>query len=97
MLFQSLYSLLKSCKHPAGAKFVFITSEGGSMDSLWTLQSGLVGYGASKAAMNFVCRKIHAENEWLSKLTFLDKVLKVFLTSILPRSMLPHYPWNCCN
>ncbi|KAF5327234.1 hypothetical protein D9619_004918 [Psilocybe cf. subviscida] len=66
MLFQFLYPLLKASKHPAGAKFVTISSEAGSVDGPWISAKGLTGYGASKAAMNYVCRKIHFENEWLT-------------------------------
>ena len=32
-----------------------------------TLPVGSVAYGASKVALNWVTRKIHFENEWLSE------------------------------
>ncbi|KAF5327127.1 hypothetical protein D9619_004959 [Psilocybe cf. subviscida] len=65
VLFQSLYPLLKASTHLTGAKFVPISSGAGSIDGSFISGKVLAGYGASKAAMNYLCRKMHFENEWL--------------------------------
>ncbi|KAF5327126.1 hypothetical protein D9619_004958 [Psilocybe cf. subviscida] len=65
VLFQSLYPLLKASTHPTGAKFVPISGAAGSIDGSFVSEKVLAGLGASKAAMNYLCRKMHFENEWL--------------------------------
>ncbi|KAF8193051.1 NAD(P)-binding protein [Pholiota molesta] len=63
VLFQSTRELLKASPLP---RFVPISSAGGSVDFI--PQMGAMDaspYGASKAALNWVTRKIHFENEWL--------------------------------
>ncbi|KAF8193039.1 NAD(P)-binding protein [Pholiota molesta] len=63
VLFQSTRELLKASPLP---RFVPISSAGGSMEFI--PQMGAMDaspYGASKAALNWVTRKIHFENEWL--------------------------------
>lgn len=60
VLFQASYPLLKA-SNPA-PKFVVISSRVGSI----TIGSALVGavpYGASKSAVNYLCRKLHFEND----------------------------------
>ncbi|KAF8184733.1 NAD(P)-binding protein [Pholiota molesta] len=64
VLFQSTRELLKASPLP---RFVPISSAGGSMEFI--PQMGAMDaspYGASKAALNWVTRKIHFENEWLT-------------------------------
>ncbi|CAF1366140.1 unnamed protein product [Adineta steineri] len=60
ILFQALYPLLKKSKSGA-PKFVVISSAVGSIGEL--LPALTVAYGASKAAVNYVTKKIHQEHE----------------------------------
>ena len=64
LLFQATLPLLAA----AGAmghtpKFVTVSSGAGSIGSMGALKVENTAYGASKAALNFVTRKIHFENE----------------------------------
>ncbi|KAF9024456.1 NAD(P)-binding protein [Hymenopellis radicata] len=52
VLFQALYNLLKSSKEPNFTAFI-------------QMPAGMACYGASKAALNYIVRRIHFENEWL--------------------------------
>jgi len=65
VLFQIFSPLLKAS--PV-AKFIPITSSGGSLTYGIEEDLGLTGYGASKAALNYISRRIHFENEWISAL-----------------------------
>lgn len=68
VLFQATHSLLRKSANP---KFIPISSQAASIDGI-TVRSaavGATGYGSSKAALNWVTRKIHFENDWLT--TFL--------------------------
>ncbi|KAF9472594.1 NAD(P)-binding protein [Pholiota conissans] len=62
VLFKAFYGLLKASPSP---KFIPITSVGGSL--VITVSGPLQGvcYCSSKAALNWISRKIHFENEWL--------------------------------
>lgn len=60
LLFQATAPLLLKAKQP---KFVTISSGAGSIDGVERLKVENTAYGASKAALNFVTRRIHAENE----------------------------------
>ncbi|KAF9473662.1 NAD(P)-binding protein [Pholiota conissans] len=63
VLFQSLYKLLKSSKLP---RFITISSGSGSLEMIPRLGTlDLAPYGASKAALNWLTRKIHFENDWI--------------------------------
>ncbi|KAF8172895.1 NAD(P)-binding protein [Pholiota molesta] len=62
VLFQSFSALLKASPLP---RFIPISSGGGSMGATQAGGMDIAAYGASKAALNFVTRKIHFENEWL--------------------------------
>jgi norsolorinic acid ketoreductase len=62
LLFQATAALLQKARQP---KFVAISSGAGSIDGIERLKVENTAYGASKAALNFVTRRIHAENEWL--------------------------------
>ncbi|KAF8193052.1 NAD(P)-binding protein [Pholiota molesta] len=63
VLFQSTRELLKASPLP---RFVPISSASGSMELIPQLGAmDASPYGASKAALNWVTRKIHFENEWL--------------------------------
>lgn len=61
-LFQATASLLKKAEKP---KFVVITSVASSIGSMEHIPFTLTNYGTSKAAVNYITRRIHFENEWL--------------------------------
>ncbi|KII84565.1 hypothetical protein PLICRDRAFT_45941 [Plicaturopsis crispa FD-325 SS-3] len=64
VLFQAFYVLLRAA--PRGVpKFVVISSFVGSIEAGAALPLGLSAYGTSKAAINYLTRKIHFENERL--------------------------------
>jgi NAD(P)-dependent dehydrogenase (short-subunit alcohol dehydrogenase family) len=63
VLFQSLRDLLKASPHP---RFVPISSLGGSLALIRAGTIDTAPYGTSKAALNWVTRKIHFEEDWLS-------------------------------
>ncbi|KAF8172899.1 NAD(P)-binding protein [Pholiota molesta] len=62
VLFQSIRGLLQASAAP---RFVPISSGAGSLASIGTAGMDMATYGTSKAALNWVTRKIHFENEWL--------------------------------
>ncbi|KAF9477682.1 NAD(P)-binding protein [Pholiota conissans] len=63
VLFQSFYALLKASPYP---RFIPISSGGGSIGLVPSFTPlDMAPYGPSKAALNWVARKIHFENEWL--------------------------------
>jgi NAD(P)-dependent dehydrogenase (short-subunit alcohol dehydrogenase family) len=64
MLFQAAYPLLKAST--SSPKFIPISSAAGSITDV-TTSPGLVAYGSSKAAENYLARKLHFEHEELSK------------------------------
>ncbi|KZO92372.1 NAD(P)-binding protein [Calocera viscosa TUFC12733] len=59
VLFQSAWPLLKESTKP---KFAIISSIGGSITEGASLPAGLLAYGASKAAANFLAMKLHSEH-----------------------------------
>ena len=59
LLFQATFPLLNAAPMP---KFVVITSGAGSISNMGSLPVENTAYGSSKAAANFVTRKIHFEN-----------------------------------
>ncbi|KII87061.1 hypothetical protein PLICRDRAFT_42697 [Plicaturopsis crispa FD-325 SS-3] len=59
-LFQALRPLLLASPHP---KFVAISTVGGSIEAGAAFPFPIAAYGASKAAENWLARKIHFENE----------------------------------
>ena len=59
LLFQATLPLLNNASTP---KFITITSGAGSISNMGNLPVENTAYGASKAAANFVTRKIHFEN-----------------------------------
>jgi len=63
VLFQATWPILQKSSNP---KFVYVSSTVGSIGDMekWPLQA--VAYGASKAAMNYISRKMHLENEKLT-------------------------------
>lgn len=61
-LFQAVVSLLQNAEKP---KFVVITSVASSIGSMEDIPFTLTNYGTSKAAINYITRRIHFENEWL--------------------------------
>ena|ERR1700761_1022484 len=63
ILYQAAWPLLERSSNP---KFVFVSSTVGSIGDMehWPLQG--VAYGSSKAAMNYIIRKIHLEQEALT-------------------------------
>ena len=85
VLFQALYGLLKKSKAP---KFVPVSSDGGCLDGAMVKSAiGGPSYGASKAALNWVTRKIHFENEWLGM--YFDNVTRYLKVSPVPPSGIP--------
>jgi len=62
VLFQAVYSLLKASSTP---KFIPISTHAGSLVITLASTAGYTSYGASKAALNWISRKIHFENEWI--------------------------------
>jgi NAD(P)-dependent dehydrogenase (short-subunit alcohol dehydrogenase family) len=63
-LFQASYPLLKAST--STPKFVYISSGGGSI-TMGPQFPAVLAYGASKAAANYLVRKLHFEHEDLSK------------------------------
>lgn len=58
VLFQAVFPLLQK-----GAKFVYMSTTGGSIGGLGQEPSPFTAYGSSKALGNWFTRKIHSENE----------------------------------
>jgi NAD(P)-dependent dehydrogenase (short-subunit alcohol dehydrogenase family) len=69
ILFQATYPLLAASPHP---KFIPVSSGAGSLDLTARVPLQVTAYGASKAAENYLARKIHFEHPELgaSLLTF---------------------------
>ncbi|KJA17397.1 hypothetical protein HYPSUDRAFT_46477 [Hypholoma sublateritium FD-334 SS-4] len=64
LLFQALHDLLKASACP---RFVPISTGAASVGGMpITMPLHIAVYGSTKAALNYVTRKIHFENEWLS-------------------------------
>ncbi|KDR74736.1 hypothetical protein GALMADRAFT_99006 [Galerina marginata CBS 339.88] len=63
VLFQAFAPLLRKSETP---KFVPFSSGAASLTAYISLPAGYTCYGASKAATNYVARKIHYENEWIT-------------------------------
>lgn len=59
LLFQATRPLLSAT---INAKFIVISSGAGSISNMENLEVENTAYGSSKAAVNFVTRKIHFEN-----------------------------------
>ncbi|KJA17378.1 hypothetical protein HYPSUDRAFT_146577 [Hypholoma sublateritium FD-334 SS-4] len=63
VLFQALHSLLKASPAP---RFIPVSTAAAPLAGPMTaLPVRVAAYGASKAALNFITRKIHFEKEWL--------------------------------
>jgi norsolorinic acid ketoreductase len=62
LLFQAAASLLKKSDNP---KFFTVSSRVGSLGDLGKLPILAAAYGTSKAAVNFLTKQLHCENEWL--------------------------------
>ena len=65
ILFQAAYPLLKTST--SSPKFIPISSAAGSITEGTTFPAGILAYGSSKAAENYLARKLHFEHEELSK------------------------------
>ena len=65
ILFQAAYPLLKTST--SSPKFIPMSSGGGSNTEGTPVPAGLLAYGSSKAALNYLARKLHFEHEELSK------------------------------
>jgi norsolorinic acid ketoreductase len=63
LLFQACAPLLQAASAP---KFVVVSSGAGSLSNVVNLPVENTAYGASKAAVNFVTRRIHYENPHLT-------------------------------
>lgn len=66
-LFQAMAPLLQKARRP---KFVYISTQLASIGGIGQTSSMTVAYGISKAAGNYLIRKIHAENDHLIALLF---------------------------
>jgi len=62
-LFQAMRSLLSSSTRVP--KFVILSTAIASIELTTTFPLQTAAYGASKTAINFICRRIHAEEDWL--------------------------------
>ncbi|OCK76098.1 NAD(P)-binding protein [Lepidopterella palustris CBS 459.81] len=60
LLFQAVYELLSKAKEP---KFVPIGTQVGSISQIESFPLGATAYGTSKAALNFLTRKLHMEHQ----------------------------------
>lgn len=74
-LYEAAYPLLRAAADKKGAssssgyapKFIGVSSAAASiLDAEQNVAYIISAYGASKAALNFLVRKAHAENEWLN-------------------------------
>ena len=63
LLFQAAHDALRRSKNP---RFVITGTVLGSVTSAVGFSWPVVSYGASKAAAQFIIRKIHGEHEWLT-------------------------------
>ncbi|TFK37008.1 hypothetical protein BDQ12DRAFT_724461 [Crucibulum laeve] len=63
VLFQAMHHLLKASK--SSPKFVPLSSPVASLTAYISIPAGYTCYGVSKAAVNYIARRIHYENEWL--------------------------------
>ncbi|PPQ65119.1 hypothetical protein CVT24_003010 [Panaeolus cyanescens] len=63
ILYQAFASLLKKSASP---KFIPFSSGAASLTAYIHLPAGYTCYGASKVALNYLARKIHFENEWIT-------------------------------
>lgn len=63
VLYQAFASLLRKSDDP---KFIPFTSGWGSLTAHIGSPAGSVCYGASKAALNYIARRIHFENQWIT-------------------------------
>lgn len=59
ILFQAIWPLLKLSKTP---KFLLVTTATASIGSMENIPISAMAYGASKAAANYIVRKLHFEN-----------------------------------
>ncbi len=91
VLFQSVYSLLKASTSP---RFIPISSAAASLTAFISLPAGYTCYGASKVAVNYVARKIHFENDWLSTHLLL---LNLTAYTSFSLSLLPSRTRNCTD
>ncbi|KAH8813789.1 NAD(P)-binding protein [Flagelloscypha sp. PMI_526] len=63
VLFQETYELLKASTN--APKFIPLSSAAASLELYLPMPPGFLAYGTSKAAVNYLARKAHFENEWL--------------------------------
>ncbi|KZM27079.1 Norsolorinic acid ketoreductase [Ascochyta rabiei] len=83
VLFQAVAPLLKASTN--APKFLAITTIIGSLASqeLMPPNTHFTPYGASKAALNWVIRRVHFENEWLTAYVSHPGLVKTDLTARL--------------
>lgn len=62
-LFQAVEPLLKKAKNP---KFIGLSSTIGSNELVTSMPGPWFCYGVTKVALNYLIRRVHAENEWLT-------------------------------
>ena len=77
VLFQAFRDLLKASSLP---RFIAISSGAGSIGMMDMVPMDMSSYGTSKVALNWVVRKIHFENDWLSTSPMLLQLASNFST-----------------
>jgi NAD(P)-dependent dehydrogenase (short-subunit alcohol dehydrogenase family) len=92
VLFQATYPLLKTST--PSPKFIAISSIAGSITIGPGFPFKAIAYGASKAALNFVVRKIRSENDGLGE--FCAQVCRELVVLTRPaRSCVHRVPGHC--
>lgn len=66
VLFQATAALLQAAPAAGTPRFVLISTNVGSLGLMPDVPLHAAAYGASKAAANYLVRKVHFEEEWLT-------------------------------
>lgn len=94
VLFQAVYPLLKAST--SSPRFIPMTSGAGSLTAYISLPFGYTCYGVTKAAVNYIARKIHFENDWLSTHSMLFRLALLGVLT-LSNILLPALTWGCTD
>jgi NAD(P)-dependent dehydrogenase (short-subunit alcohol dehydrogenase family) len=92
VLFQTVYPLLKAST--PSPKFMAISSIAGSITIAPGFPFKSIAYGASKAALNFVVRKLHSENDGLGE-CFARICMDLLVLTQSARSRVHRLPRHC--
>ncbi|KAF5310679.1 hypothetical protein D9619_007935 [Psilocybe cf. subviscida] len=79
VLYQAFASLLGKSSSP---KFIPFSSAAASLTAYINLPAGYTCYGASKVALNYVARKIHFENEWITCFPLAPGIVQTDMASL---------------